>query len=36
MPCLFIIGLVAGILSTAVMTITEMSSWKRWGIPWCL
>jgi hypothetical protein len=32
MPCLFIIGLVAGILSTAVMTITEMSSWKRWGI----
>ena len=32
MPCPFIIGLVAGILSTAVMTITEMSSWKRWGI----
>src|SRR6185437_11772305 len=32
MPCLFIIGLAAGILSTAVMTITEMSSWKRWGI----
>ena len=29
---LFIIGLVAGILSTASMTITEIPSWKRWGI----
>ncbi len=32
MLCLFIIGLVAGILSTATMTITEIPSWKRWGI----
>jgi hypothetical protein len=29
---LFIIGLIGGILSTAAMTITEIPSWKRWGI----
>jgi hypothetical protein len=28
----FIIGLIAGILSTAAMTITEIPSWKKWGI----
>ena len=28
----FIIGLIGGILATAVMTITEIPSWKRWGI----
>ena len=29
---LFIIGLIGGILSTVAMTITEIPSWKRWGI----
>jgi hypothetical protein len=28
----FIIGLIGGILSTAAMTITEIPSWKKWGI----
>jgi hypothetical protein len=28
----FIIGLIAGILSTAAMTMTEIPSWKKWGI----
>jgi hypothetical protein len=28
----FIVGLMAGILSTAAMTATEIPSWKRWGI----
>jgi hypothetical protein len=26
------IGLIGGILSTAAMTITEIPSWKKWGI----
>ena len=26
-------GLVAGIVSTAIMTLTEIPSWKRWGLP---
>ena len=25
-------GLVAGIVSTAIMTLTEIPSWKRWGL----
>jgi hypothetical protein len=29
---LFIIGLVAGILSTATMTVIEIPTWRRWGI----
>jgi hypothetical protein len=29
---LFIIGLVAGILSTATMTMIEIPTWRRWGI----
>lgn len=32
MLCLFILGLLAGILSTAAMTLTEIPSWKKWGI----
>ena len=27
-----LIGLVGGIISTAVMTLTEIPSWKRWGL----
>jgi hypothetical protein len=28
-----LIGLLGGILSTAIMTLTEIPSWKRWGLP---
>ncbi|HEY9386712.1 MAG TPA: hypothetical protein VIP70_06710 [Nitrososphaeraceae archaeon] len=28
----FLIGLVGGLLSTAIMTLTEIPSWKRWGL----
>jgi hypothetical protein len=27
-----LIGLLGGIISTAIMTITEIQSWKRWGL----
>jgi hypothetical protein len=26
-------GLLSGAVSTAVMTLTEIPSWKRWGLP---
>jgi hypothetical protein len=29
---LFLLGLVAGISATATMTLTEIPSWKRWGL----
>jgi hypothetical protein len=28
----FLIGLIGGIVSTAIMTLTEIPSWKRWGL----
>jgi hypothetical protein len=28
----FLIGLVGGLLSTTIMTLTEIPSWKRWGL----
>lgn len=31
MYCVFI-GLFAGIVSTAIMTLTEIPSWKKWGL----
>jgi hypothetical protein len=32
MDMLLISGLVAGLLSTAIMTLFEISAWKRWGL----
>lgn len=32
MNMLLISGLVAGLLSTAMMTLFEISAWKRWGL----
>jgi hypothetical protein len=28
-----LIGLLGGIVSTVIMTLTEIPSWKRWGLP---
>jgi hypothetical protein len=28
----FLIGLIGGIVSTSIMTLTEIPSWKRWGL----
>ena len=28
-----VVGLLSGAVSTAVMTLTEIPSWKRWGLP---
>ncbi|HEY7572255.1 MAG TPA: hypothetical protein VH796_12890 [Nitrososphaeraceae archaeon] len=28
-----VVGLLSGAVSTAVMTLTELPSWKRWGLP---
>jgi hypothetical protein len=30
--CTLLIGLLGGIISTAIMTIIEIQSWKRWGL----
>lgn len=28
-----VVGLLSGAVSTAIMTLTEIPSWKRWGLP---
>jgi hypothetical protein len=28
----FLIGLIGGVVSTSIMTLTEIPSWKRWGL----
>lgn len=34
MPLLysFLIGIIGGVVSTSIMTLTEIPSWKRWGL----
>ena len=28
----FLVGLIGGVVSTSIMTLTEIPSWKRWGL----